>query len=300
MRISFALAMVLGGCADDAVTPTPYTCLAAGGAACFQLPTKPIAAADAFGKPAQPVLDCGPYEVRTSAAPVTFRGTTVNALDATATPLVHVEAFEDLAMTRVLGETVSDELGAYSLTIPAMPSQRFVRTFSTGALPVHVLYERTDVASPVHDNVELATATRANLASTLELVGDHFVPGRSQVLGVAVDCAGNSLVNVIANVAPSSAAAGDREYEAGVRTYYAVDRKSPALGRRTQVMQTTVAGRFAASNLHSGRHYMQIWGFLAESSMVDGADGLELLGEVELAVPTTETGLFVTVHGRLR
>jgi hypothetical protein len=299
MRTWFALAMVMGGCADDGVTPTPYECLAAGGAACFELPTKPIAAADAFGKPAQLALNCAAYEVKTSAAPVTFRGATLNALDATATPLVHVEAFEDLAMTRMLGETVSDELGAYSLTIPAMPSQAFLRTFATGALPVHVLYERSDVAHSVRE-LELVSATRENLASTLELVGDHFMDGRSQVFGSAIDCAGNRLVNVIVNVAPSSAAGGDREFEPGVRTYYAADRTSVALGRRVQLMQTTVAGRFAASNLTSGRHFLQVWGFPAESSMVDGAEGLELLGETELAVPTTETGLFVTVHGRLR
>lgn len=300
MRTSFVLAVALVGCADDNQPADPYTCMAAGGAGCFQLPTKPVTATDAFGKPTQLVLDCGAYEVRTSAAPVTFTGTTVNALDRTAVPLVHVEAFADLAMTSLLAETISDELGAYSLTIPAMPSQVFARTFATGALPLHLLYKRTDVAVTEHAMTDLSTASRANLASSLELVGDQFLAGKSQVTGIALDCNGNRLVNVVANIAPASAAGGSRAFEPGVRTYYTIDRATPALGRRTQLMQTTVAGSFAATNLTSGRHYVQIWGFPAESAIAQGDDGLELIGEAEILVPSTETGIFVELHGRLR
>jgi len=300
MRTSFVLALVLVGCGDSEPTPDPYTCMAAGGAGCFQLPTRPVAAVDAYGKPTAIDLNCGPYEVATSAAPVTFRGTTVNAIDATAVPLVHVETFADLAMTSLLGETISDELGTYSLTIPAMPSQVFARTYATGTLPLHLLYERSDVAVSRHDMTELVTATRANFATMLEVVGDRFVAGKSQLLGVALDCNGNRLVNVVANVAPESGAGGSRQFEPGVRTYYTVDRATPALGRRTALMQTTIAGSFAASNLDSGRHYVQLWAFPAENAIADGDDGLELLGEAEVLVPSTETGIVVELHARLR
>src|SRR5690606_3545094 len=176
-----------------------------GGASCFELPTNPITAADALGRPAQPALDCGPYEVRTSAVPVTLAGTTRNAFDRRTVPLVHVEAFADLAMTSFLGEAISDEVGAYSLTIPAMPSQVFVRTTATGALPLHLLYARTAVAATGRDDFELLTASRADVHGALELVGDGFLRGKSQLTGIAYDCNGNRLVNVIANVAPSSA-----------------------------------------------------------------------------------------------
>jgi hypothetical protein len=299
MKTSFAIVAVLAGCADDKQPADPYECMAAGGAACFELPTKPIAAVDALGKPAQPSLECGPYEVHTSAAPVTLAGTTINALDGEAVPLVHVEAFADLATTSLLGETISDELGAYALTIPAMPSQLFARTIATGALPLYFLYARTDVGAAQQSMFELITGTRAQLASTLELVGDQFLPGRSQVTAVAYDCNGNRLVNVIGNLAPSSAAGGDREHEPGVRTYYTIDRSSPALGRRTQLSMTTVAGSFVASNVTSGRHYVQVWAFPAEAALAKGDEGLMLIGEAELAVPSTETGLYVELHSRL-
>jgi hypothetical protein len=299
MKTWFVLVVAVAGCADDKQPADPYACMAAGGEACFQLPANPIAAADALGKPAQPALDCAPYEVKTSAAPVDFHGSTTNLLDRTTVPLVHIEAFADLAMTSLLGETISDEVGAYELTIATMPSQLFVRTTATGALPLHFLYERTEVGVTEHDMFELATASRANVASTLELVGDVFAPAASQVSGIALDCAGNRLVNVIANVAPVSAAAGAREFEPGVRTYYTIDRSTPALGRRTELMQTTLAGSFAASNVRPGRHYVQLWGFRSEAAVVDGADGLTLLGEAELLVPPTETAIFVDVHGRL-
>jgi hypothetical protein len=300
MRSSFVLALLAVGCGDGEPTPDPYQCMAAGGAGCFQLPTKPVTAVDAFGRPTQLVLDCGPYEMRTSAAPVTFSGTTVNAIDRTAVPLVHVETFADVAMTKLLGDTISNELGDYSFTISAMPSQVHLRTFATGALPVHALYSRADVAVTEHAMTELVTASRANLASMLELVGDRFEMGTSQVTGFALDCDGNRLVNVVANVAPASAVAGSRQFEPGVRTYYTIDRATPALGRRVQLMQTTVAGSFAASNLEAGRHYVQIWGFPAENALADGDDGLELLGEAEILVPSTETGIFVELHARLR
>ncbi len=289
----------LAGCADDKQPADPYACMAAGGEACFQLPANPILAADALGKPAQPALDCAPYEVKTSAAPVTFSGTTTNALDRAPTPLVHIEAFADLAMTSLLGETISDEVGDYMLTIPAMPSQLFVRTTATGALPLHFLYERSEVGAGQAPMFELWTASRANVAATLELVGDRFASNASQVTGFALDCDGNRLVNVIANVAPSSAAGGARTFEPDVRTYYAIDRSTPALGRRTELAQTTIAGSFTASNVKSGRHYLQVWGFRSESAIADGADGLTLLGEAELAVPPTETAVFVDVHARL-
>lgn len=300
MRTSIAFVVALAGCADDKPEADPYTCMAAGGASCFQLPANPITAADELGRPAVPTLDCGPYEIHTSGAPVRLTGTTRNAFDRRQVPLVHVEAFADLAMTSLLGEGISDEVGAYTLTIDAMPSQVFVRTSATGALPLHVLYERSDVAVREHDSVELLTASRADVAGALELVGDGFLRGKSQVTGVAYDCNGNRLVNVIANVAPSSAVAGARAFEPGVRLYYAIDRTTPALARRNLLAQTSSAGSFTATNVTSGRHYVQLWGFVAESAMDDGAEGLALLGEAEIAVPPTESGLLVAVHARLR
>lgn len=300
MRTSIAFVAALAACGDGGPTADPYSCMAAGGASCFELPTNPIAAADPLGRPAQPALDCGPYEVRTSAAPVTLAGTTRNAFDRRTVPLVHVEAFADLAMTSFLGEAISDEVGEYSLTISAMPSQVFVRTTATGALPLHALYERTDIATAKHDRVELVTASRADVAGALELVGDGFLRGKSQITAAAYDCNGNRLVNVIGNIAPSSAFAGARAFEPGVRIYYAIDRATPALARRTQLAQTSIAGSFTATNVASGRHYVQLWGYLAESAMASGEDGLELLGEAEILVPETETALLVAVHATVR
>jgi hypothetical protein len=298
-RLASVLLLVLAGCGDGEPSADPYACMAAGGAACFQLPASTIAAADALGKPAQAALHCSPYEVHTSVAPVTFSGRTVNSFERTMTPLVHVEAFADLGLTSLLGETISDEVGAYELTIGTMPSQLFVRTTATGALPMHLLYQRTDPAVTQHAMFELATASRDDVATSLALVGDRFAIGKSQVTGIAYDCDGNRLVNVIANLAPESAAIGHRTFEPDVRTYYIADRASPALARRVDLAQTTIAGSFTATNVAPGRHFVQLWGFVSESAVADGADGLTLLGEAELAVPATETGLLVAVHARV-
>ena len=117
MRIPFALAVALSGCADDGPVADPYKCRAAGGAGCFELPTEPLAAADPMGNPVAPVLDCGPHSAATSSGPVTFTGKTLNVINKAMIPNVRIEVFEDIALTVPLGDLTSSDTGDWTLTI---------------------------------------------------------------------------------------------------------------------------------------------------------------------------------------
>jgi hypothetical protein len=299
MRTSIALVAALVGCGDEP-TADPYKCVSAGGSACFELPTRVVDAADASGQAATPLLDCPAYEVMISATPVTFTGKTVHASNKAMVPLVHVELFSDLALTTLVGETISDEAGVYTLTVDALPSQVFVRTMATDSLAVHQLYERFDVSVAQHDMHDFLTTTRTALVTLLQSVGELFAPNKSQLTGIAYDCNGNRLVNVVANVSQSSAVSGERLFEPGVKIfYYALDAMNMvALQRRAQRAMTGTPGSFVVTNLASGKHYVQVWGFADDAALDSGADGLTLLGEAEVRVPPDETALFTAVHAR--
>ena len=299
MRVPLVLFAALVACSDDEPAADPYKCMAAGGGGCFEMPTKPIAAADANGNAATPVLDCAPYEV--TSGPVTFTGQTVNLLNKAATPAVKVEVFGDLQLTLPAGNATSDDAAAYSLAIDPMPSQSFWRTTSAANLPLYFAYKRVDVTNPQQDMHDVVTATRANIGGILASVGDSFLIDKSQIFGTAYDCNGNRLVNVIANVAPNSGANGSRVFETGVKIYYyALDTQNMvALHRRTQAAMTSSPGSFVATNVATGKHYLQIWGYPSEAALAEGSAALELIGEVELAVPSMETAQFTSVYGRL-
>jgi hypothetical protein len=300
MRTSIALAVALMGCSEEEPTADAYKCAAAGGAACFELPTRVVEATDASGADTTPVLDCAAYEVTTANAPITFTGRTVHAVNKAMVPLVHVELFADLALTMLVGETISDETGNYTFMVDGLPSQVFVRTMGTDTLPSHQLYERFDVTLMQYDMHDFVTTTRSAVAAIVESVGDLFATGKTQVTGVAYDCNGNRLVNVVANIAPSSAAGGTRAYEEGVRVYYyGIDAQNTAvLNRRAQASMTRSPGSFVATNLASGKHYVQVWGYPDDAALANGEFGLVLLGEAELRVPSMETAAFVSVHSR--
>ena len=296
---TIACLLALAACGADEPAADPYKCMASGGAGCFEMPTKPISAADAMGLATTPVLDCAPYEV--TSAPVTFTGKTLNMINKAMTPQVRVELFADLAMTQPRGDTMSDDLADYTLAADPMPSQLFARTSSTVNLPLHFLYQRIDV-SIAQQTRDFITATRENIGGVIQTVGDSFLPGKSQFFGTAYDCNGNKLVNVIANVSPSSAANnGARVFEAGVKVYYyALDSLNDvALHRRTQARMTSSPGSFVATNIGSGKRYLQIWGFPTEAALAEGSAGLELVGELEVPVPSSESAIVVPIHGRL-
>ena len=289
----------VAGCPDDEPTADPYKCMAAGGAGCFEFPTDPLAAADkSTGAAVAPNLSCPAYQVVTSPGPVTLMGTTTELIQEVVVPSVRLEVFSDLAMAQPLGDTTSDDTGLYSLTIDSAPSLSFTRSSADGKLPFYFVHQRVDVSVPEH-NIEFETADRMAVGKYFESVGDRFLPNKSQIIGFALDCNGNRLINTIVNIAPSSGMNGSRLFEPGVRTYYTTASDANKLGLRTMLMQTTQTGGFAASNLAPGHHFVQMWGFPTDADLLRGGGGLKMLAELEVIVPSSEIVLVIPMYGRL-
>lgn len=288
-----ALLVGVLGCGDEGPAADPYQCMAGGGAACFELPTDVIRAADADGVAVLPVLDCGPYEDLDGT--VAFTGQTIDLITKAPVGDVRVEGFGDLSMTARLFDVTSDDAGDYTVTA-AQTSVSHRRTTRAGSLPVHMLYQRTNVAVP-QQSLDLETTTHAQMQSLLQTVGDRFLLSRTQLLATAFDCAGNHLINVIANIGPATARNGSRLFETGVRVYYG--REDGTLRRRTELMQTTGGGTLAITNISVGTHFVQLWGYPTEQDLAVGSPALKLLGEVQIYVPDVDAAILLPLHGRL-
>lgn len=296
MRWTTALAVSVLGCSDDGPAADPYKCVSAGGDACFQMPTDVVYATDAGGAIVEPMLDCEPYEPSFSAG--TLSGLTVDAFDSEQTiGGVELLGFRDLELTDGMFDVISAEDGSWAASVVELPRRSFAVSRRPGALDVHVLYREVDTAqSPA--SLRFPTATREQLSSLLATAGDQFLPGTTQVLAFATDCAGQPLGNVIANSAPVSARAGSRLFDPGVRIYYRVEGTAPVLARRTMQWQTASAGSLSIANLSPGTHYIQLWGFRTPNDVLYEADGIELLAEYPIETFEGEAAVVMSVSTR--
>jgi hypothetical protein len=287
------------GCSDDGPVADPYRCVAAGGEACFELPTGVVGGADSSGAAVEPILVCDSFAPATSASAIMFSGHTIdfNAAD-TYLSEVRIEAAADIAFTSKIFDVTSDTEGVWTATA-IVPNVAFARTTAAGQLPIYFMYGRIDINDPVQDMFDVQSATRLQIAASIEVAGDRFLPGTSQVAARAFDCNGNRLVNVIGNIAPASGKNGSRLFEPGVRTYYGMPGPLPVLARRTELGQTTSAGVIGFTNLAPGHHFVQVWGFPDDASLAQGSLGLDLFDEKELIVFDNEAAFLVELNGRL-
>lgn len=290
------VSLALVGCTDEGGGASPYACMAGGGGGCFEMPTDPVAAAAPDGTLEEPFLACAPFEVVDSPGAQTFTGATTYMRSGERAKDVHVELFGDAELTTLLGETMSDESGAFELATAGAPNLVFARASKDGYLPHAHLYQRVDLANPT---LALETATRMEIDDNLHAVGDQFLPGRSQLSSIAVDCANRPLANVIANISPVSGRNGSHLFVPETRVYYATEGGEPMFQRRTQQMQTTASGQLAISEIPPGHYFVQLWGFTSADDVLIGSLALKLLDEVEITTSTTETKYIVPLHARL-
>lgn len=272
MRWVLVLSLVAACGAEDPADP--YACMAAGGAACFELPTTAVEAIDVADNPVEPSFDC--------AAPVaapfatSISGHTIDLM--TGMPIPAIEAR--------IGDVDAVSNNYAELTVaPALTISDWLIS-GDGRLPV------LEVAKPSQDNFDAHTTTKDNITALLTSVSDRFLPGKSQLVTQIRDCNGNRLLNAIINVAPATGRNGTRLFTPGVRTYYyAAD--TGQLMRRTQLAQTTRESAAVATNLPPGMQLVQLWGFKAAADVAQGSLKLEVLAETAVVVPEGENALLV-------
>ncbi|NVB83027.1 MAG: hypothetical protein HOV81_31910 [Kofleriaceae bacterium] len=286
------VALALVGCTQGGGA-NPYACMAAGGAGCFELPTAPIAAITNVPD-TTPELDCPPYEVVQSAAPRTLRGSTFYTVTVEPARDVDVELFADAERTVSLGQTASDESADFQIDVASLPNLVAARTTKDGFLPHVHLYERLDLGLP---RLGLLTATQAQLDERLRSVGDRFLPNRSQLTVLALDCSDTPISGAIVNIAPVSGKHGSRLFVPDVRVYYTGDDAQPS--RRTELTQTETRPEVHVSNVPEGHYFVQLWGFLTEHDMLLGPQALKLLDEVEITITPGEAMYFAPLRARI-
>ncbi len=288
-----AILLLLVAACDDGEGANPYACMAAGGGGCFEMPTDAVLAVNPDGTLDAPFLACAPFDVAQSAGPQTFAGATIYTRTQERAKAVAVDLYSDVALTSPLGTTISDEAGAFTLDTAGGPNLVFARASKDGYLAHVHLYQRVDLADA---QLELQTATRAELAERLESVGDQFLPGSNTLATLALDCADRPLANAIANLAPVSGKNGSHLFVPNVRVYY--DTEGGTLARRTQQMQTTAEGTLAMSNIPAGQYFLQLWGFVSTDDVIFGVPALKLLDEVEVTIAAGEANYVVPLHAR--
>jgi hypothetical protein len=265
---------LLAGCAGDPDPADPYACMAAGGAACFELPTTAVEAIDVADNPVDPALDCAPV-TGTPLSATTVGGHTIDLFTGTPLPGIAVQVFDDVGLTAKSDDTVSDNYA--ELTVMPRMSVAYWRTEGDGRMPL------VEVEKKTADGFDALTTTPQDITALVTSVSDRLLPNKSLVITRIRDCNGNRLLNTIINVAPATGKNGSRLFEPGVRTYYYADTKQ--LMRRTQLAQTTRESAAVATNLSPGHQLVQLWGFPTQADELQGAVGLKLLAEVEVVVP---------------
>jgi hypothetical protein len=297
MRMWLVLLVGAIGCSNDGPAADPYKCISAGGEACFQLPSDVLYAVTEAGEVVAPVLGCGAPVVEYSASSVMLSGLTIDSSGDLAVPGVRIETFEDRHFTGSVFDVTSDSTGAWSASVTQLPSIGFTKVSKAGNLDVLHVYERFDIATPTQDMLEVASVTRDEIAARIAAVGDLMLAGKSQLAGIAYDCAGNRLGSAIVNASPVSAKLGSKRFELGVRTYYELE-GGASLARRPQLHETSGSGGFAITNLSPGAHFIQLWGFPTAADLDIDTDGLKLLAEYEIAVFEGESSFVMTAYAQ--
>jgi hypothetical protein len=265
---------LLAGCAGDPDPADPYACMAAGGAACFELPSTAVEAIDVADNPVEPALDCAPVTATSFTSAV--GGHTIDLFTGTPLPGISVQVFDDVGLTAKSDDTVSDNYG--ELTVMPRMTVATWWTDGDGRMPLVEVEKRTA------DGFDALTTTTDDITALVTSVSDRLLPNKSVVITRIRDCNGNRLLNTIINVAPATGKNGSRLFEPGVRTYY-YGGETKQLMRRTQLAQTTRESAAVATNLSPGPQLVQLWGFPTQADELQGTVGLRLLAEVEVVVP---------------
>lgn len=174
-----------------------------------------------------------------------------------------------------VAETVSDDTGAYSLTIPSGSTRIAFKVIHEDALETYALNEifEPDQAAQNHDTNSVSLLTASALPAFINVTR---TVGLGILAGSIVDCDGNEVSGAITTV---STTRGVTTHLEGAQSYYFSALATSLPVRLTQQTVTNTDGLFVVIELPpSPTAFLQVWGF------VDGqdpaVDDMTLLGEI--------------------
>jgi hypothetical protein len=193
-----------------------------------------------------------------------------------------VQVFEGIDYQTVVDEFGPTELdGAYQLTLPAGSGPRWgFKLTADNFLDTFLLNQYFD-PNDTEQSLTINGISEGIASALPAIIGINRTEGTGVLAGALRDCQDREVSYVIATVSSTS---GTPDHLEGAQTYY-LDTGSELPVRHDQLAHTDTIGTFAVLELPvAATAYIQVWGFTEDSQVGQGADGLQLLAELESPV----------------
>lgn len=278
--------LALGACSDGG----PAVCSRDGGAACFELPTRPMRWYVNGGDSGPAVIGCGEIAPVPSAMAVALQGRVTNWDTAVRVAGVTLEVFDAGDYASPIATATTDGNGAYSMSLASGTPDRLWGTIRGGGSEPQLIHQMRPDLSQATVMVDYAIATPATLdrvIAELPGVGVDRDAGRAQLAVYVLDCGGRAIMETAVVL---STTAGRRNFVDGVPVFYsAVGLEFPLPGPHEEIGVTENDGVAVLLNVpvDGAPLYVQAWGFPDEAAVARGQDGLVLIAE---HAPTRRAG----------
>jgi hypothetical protein len=180
----------------------------------------------------------------------------------------------------VLGDAVTDEAGAFTLSVPAGQERVGYKVTAADYLDTYTLnlYYQPDTPEQDQGLNAVSTVTANLVTAILDVIR---TPGTGILAGSISDCSGNRISDVIATVSTTS---GSHDHLVGAQSYYFTATPTNSLPTLHNTSpQTNKDGLFVAIELPvSESAYLQVWGFTPDQDPT--RDALTLLAEIPAPV----------------
>jgi len=277
LRIAGLLPLVaLGACASD-----EETCADAGGAACFVLPTAPLAAIRPDGTPDSLALGCGPLTATALDHPITITGVVTDPLSRAHVPGTQLVFYDSTALASPLDSVVSAASGTYTVTLPAgtgnvLSARLAARTYAPETLLRHVVDPAATTAQ-----LDPYLLTPADADTYAGLIRTTYDPDKGALALFTHDCNRGRLEHAAIVI---SSASGTRRFIDGVTVAYTTDTELVPVLQSVR-SDTTRLGAAGVVNVPAATtFYAQAWGFPDAAAFANREAGLVLLDELPFTV----------------
>jgi len=208
---------------------------------------------------------------------VTLTGVLADFQTDKALPDAEIDIFGDVKDIGGTGEdnTISDEDGNFSVTLPAGNTRAAFRVIARGQMDTYSLNEAID-SETLEQTIEINSVSLLTANALPAFIGVTRTPGLGVLAGAIRDCNGHEVAGAIATV---SSVQGSPEHLNGAASYYFSAEPNNSLPvRHNLAANTQKDGRFVVIELEdSPAAYLQVWGFM--DGQDPATDDMTLLAE---------------------
>jgi hypothetical protein len=258
------------GCGDPQPLPS---CRDDGGAACFQLPTAPLAVPDG---PAD--IGCAPLVPQPAPTAVTIRGDIAGFGSNAPLAGAEIRLFGSPDFTQLIASAISASDATYELTLPqGTPDLMWGTAGASDYLTTYLHAFRPNLGEGDISDFNVRIFKPANVEGAAILVKEDWDPATAVVAGFARDCERRPVEHAAVVL---SSTPGQRTFVAGASVYYGAPGAVPLAVPPEERGDTNTNGVFAVFRVPPGSaSYLQAWGFPDAAAVALGEAGLVLYAE---------------------